>query len=138
MSTANYTLIQQLLDARLETVSNLPVLSKENTRKTDGKALTPWVRSSLIPTIPNYTSLGADGLTEFRGLYQVSCFLPLGYGPDDGNTLADAIVNAFEKGTQLGTSPNTVLIWKAYRTNAQNEDNKFTHIPVRIEWSYWS
>lgn len=138
MSTANYTLIQQLLDTQLETVTTLPELVKENVRKNDGKATVSWCRSSLIPTTPSFTSIGAGGLTEFRGLYQVSCFLPVGYGPDAGNTLADAIVNAFQKGTQLGTSPNTVTIWKSYRLTAQNENDKFTHIPIRIEWSYWS
>jgi hypothetical protein len=134
MSTSNYTLIQQLLDARLETISTLPTLVKENTRKVDSKATETWVRSSLLPTIPDFTSIGSNGLTEYRGLYQVSCFVPVGYGPDDGNTLADLIINTFPKGLRLGQ----LMIWKAYRVNALIEDNKFTHIPIRIEWSYWS
>lgn len=138
MSNSNYTLIQQLLDEQLVTVADLPTLVKENVRKQDEKANTAWCRSTLIPSEPNYTSIGADGLTEWRGLYQISLFYPEGYGVDDVNTMVDTIVDTFPKGLQIGATDPKVMIWKSYRLTAMSENNKFIHVPIRINWSYWS
>jgi hypothetical protein len=132
--TINYTGIQAELDKQLKAITNIPEVSVEGSRKANGN--TPWCRSTLLPVEPTYTSVGVDGLSELRGLYQVDLFYPEGYDYTVYSTIADNVLNSFTKGMQLGTNPK-VLIWNSYKYTTRNTSNKFNQIPIIIKWSSW-
>lgn len=132
--TINYTGIQTELDNRLATVSNIPSVTIEGARKKLDNA--PWIRTTMLPVEPTFTSVGVDGLTELKGLYQIDLFYPEGYDYKTYGTIADAILNSYTKGLVLGSNPK-VIIWRSYKYTSSSSTNKFVQIPIIVKWSSW-
>lgn len=136
----SYRIIQNLLDTQLETVANLPPLTKEN----ESSALTSdasessrvgarYTRSTLLPieTVP--LSIGVTGFDTFAGLYQVDIFTPFEDGVNGPNFICDAIIAAFPAATQLIGSGITLRIMSYWRETAQQSTNYYM-LPVVIRW----
>ena len=127
-----FTEVQQLLDEQLLTVVGLPTLQTENTRF---KVVTnvPWARSTLLPAETNIVTLGVTGYDELNGLYQVDLFYPSDSGFTAANTMADTVMGAFTKGTQLTGTGINVEIDKSWRESGRTFDT-FYNIPVLVSW----
>lgn len=126
----NVTEIQTLLDARLETVNDLPALQKENTLYTPTTG-TPFTRSTLIPTEPSAMS---THINELRGIHRVDLFYPLDRGIDAVGAMADEIVSAFPRGLELSGTSVTLQVLMAWREAARRSD-KFLQVPINVRWS---
>lgn len=128
-----YADLQSALDARLETVVGLPTLQAENTLyNTKGKALTPYVRSTLLPSEAIPATLGSTGKNEYSGLYQIDLFYPLDGGKAAVNAIADLVVAAFAR-TSLSAGSKQVEVRAAW-CEAGSADEQFYKVPVVARW----
>ena len=130
---SNIVAIQSLLDAKLTTVAGLPPLYLENIRFRDnGDA---WCRATLLPAETGIATLGVDGLNEERGIYQIDLFYPEGYGATPANTIADAVINTFKRGTTLTDGNISVQVWLSWRLPAQDYTQTFYQLPILVRYS---
>jgi hypothetical protein len=106
----SYVQIQAALDARLQSASGLStaVFIAENTPAAASTGPTSsaklYVRSTLLPNPSDVSTLGADGYVKVNGLYAIDVMGPLDKGYTNTKALADNIVNAFVRGTNLSLS----------------------------------
>ena len=122
--------VRTLLDTQLATVTNLPAHQAENTRF-EKKTGTPWVRSTLIPTETVSRTTASDELT---GLYQVDVFYPQGKGAATAGAMAQAIKDAFARGSSFGEGEFRLHVMKSWREASQDFE-QFYQIPVLVRWS---
>jgi hypothetical protein len=125
--------VQTLLNAHLEDLTGLPPTQLENTQNlaVTGEAFT---RATLIPARSSVLSIGVDGRTELRGLYQVDLFVPLNSGTADVNALADLVVQHFPKGARLTDGSTTVHCALSWREVGRRVE-AFYQVPVLVQWS---
>lgn len=131
-----FAIIQSLLDAHLQTLSNLPKLQLENT-KNIGETGKPFSRAVLLPATPEFVApirLSMPGEIVYTGLYQVDLFYPLDKGSLTANQMADAVMAHFSRGLLLFTDGVSVEIGIA-RREAAFRSEPFYHLPVSVPWS---
>lgn len=77
----------------IESIPGLPVLFKENTQNKPVDPLTPWMRSTILPSEPTQVSIGYERQMRYIGIIQVDYMVP----PNTGSTAnnIDVIVNWF-------------------------------------------
>jgi len=126
----SYSIIQDLLDTQLATVTSLPTLNKENTRN-EPKTNVPYSRSTLLPIETTALSTHTD---EFQGLYQVDLFYPQSKGYTDAAEKADLVIEAFKRGLELGDDELRVHVRMSWREVAQ-PFQQFYNVPVMVRWS---
>lgn len=140
----SYQRVQNILDARLATVDDIPIIVQENefADKTSSLMVSantkPYVRTTLIPSEVEHFTLGATGSDRLNGLYQASIFYTQGDEVDFGNIIADRIVEKF-RGRGVSTSlitdgTITVRIWRSWRDIGIQSTTKYM-LPVTIRWT---
>jgi hypothetical protein len=60
-----------------------------------------YLKPYMIPGKPFAKHLGAEGLSEQRGIYYINIISPLNVGDGDAQELADAICQHFPRGLEL-------------------------------------
>jgi hypothetical protein len=106
----SYVQIQVALDGQLQTASGVSsaLFIAENTPVAAStgptSSLKLYVRSTLLPNPSDVSTLGADGYIKMNGLYAIDVMGPLDKGYTSTKTLADNIVNAFVRGTNIELS----------------------------------
>lgn len=124
-----YTTVQTALDARLLTVVGLPQHQAENTLlDTRGKARTPFVRSTLIPSEAVPATVGVTGKNEYSGLYQVDLLYPMDAGKAAVNAMADLVVTAFARQTL-----STIEVRSAW-CEVGRQEGQYYIVPVIVRW----
>jgi len=126
----SYSIIQDLLDEQLATVTGLPTLSRENTRN-EPKTNVPYSRSTLLPIETTARTTHTD---EFQGLYQVDLFYPQSKGYKDAAEKADSVIAAFQRGLELVEGDVRVHVRMSWREVAQ-PFQQFYNVPVMVRWS---
>jgi len=126
----SYSIIQELLDTQLATVTNLPTLNIENTR-VEPKTNVPYSRSTLLPI---ETAARTTHTDEFQGLYQVDLFYPQSKGYTKAAETADLVIAAFQRGLELVEGDVRVHVRMAWREVAL-PFQQFYNIPVMVRWS---
>jgi hypothetical protein len=126
----SYSIIQELLDEQLATVTTLPTLSKENVRY-EPKTNVPYSRTTLLPTEATALSTHTD---ECQGLYQVDLFYPQSKGYTDAAETADSVIAAFQRGLELVEGGVRVHVRMAWRETAL-PFQQFYNVPVIVRWS---
>jgi len=130
---SSFAEVQQLLEQKLATLVTAAEVHWENapfTPPTDGS---PWYRVTFMPGTPFRGTLGENGFSELRGIFQVSVFYPAGGGSGTARAKADAIVSLFKSGTSLVGSSLSLLVEMSWREAALNEPDWY-HVPVRVRW----
>lgn len=130
----NFTIIQNLLDEKLLTLTDAPDdIVLENSRVSVGVNKT-WIRSTLLPNETENITLGLNGYQRLSGLYQIDIWTPADKGINTGSTLADAIVSLFSKGTVLSnTDGDKINIIKSWREKGPKEPGVY-NTPVIVKW----
>lgn len=90
-----------------------------------------WLEVRFFPNETQTYAIDDAGLTVARGFIQVAACTRTGEGPMAGLNLADAIVNAFPKGSTIG---GVVLEVKPWQSAVIQEDHKASY-PVTIPYS---
>lgn len=123
--------IRTLLDTQLATVASLPYHQAENTRY-EPKTAVPWVRSTMSPAETVRRTTFSD---ELNGLYLVDVFYPQGKGTTTAAEMAQAIKEAFPRGSRLGEAVDVPLYVMGSWIEASRDLNSHYQIPLIIKWS---
>ena len=78
--------------------------------------------------------LGASGLDQHTGIYQVDVFAPAGEGRNAAEVKADAVADNFKRGTNLTYYGVTVRLGNTSRNTGITVDDRFV-ISVSINYS---
>ena len=95
-------MFEQIINAINNALTSIPGLPTLFTENNAGKPqlLTPWMRSTIIPSEPTQVTIGLDRTLRFTGLVQVDYFIPSNQGSTTANV--DVIINWFnDKDTRL-------------------------------------
>lgn len=131
--------IRAALEAQLATVTGIPDATRrlgENTLgdlKPDGQA---WVTSRMAYGIERVLTMPADGGIKRRdGTWRLLLRFPLGTGVDAGDTLSQAVADAFPRGLSLVSGSTTVHCDGARRySGGRDIDEGWYIVPVDITW----
>lgn len=128
MSSDNWD-IRSALRGQFETTTGLPAAAQ---RAWENQVFTPtlgtaWVREKFMPSSGRLTGTGTRTI---MGTVQWSAFWPTGKSVKDADTLADAIVAAFNPPLSLA---GLVHVYRSERLAALDEPNWY-HIPVLVYW----
>lgn len=134
----SYITIYEAIVNRLQTITNLPTLQKENNRVKLGNGKTAWSRATILPARTKIETLGVNGYNEVNGLVQIDLFYPSDASYTDSFTMIDLILDKFVIGTQL----SNVIIQNSYPLSAQTVSTS-SNVPnfymssVMIEYSLY-
>jgi len=129
----SYRLIQNILDTQLATVSDLPVLIKQNESGALEARYDRYVRSTLLPAETVDLTMGLSGFDQMQGLFQIDVFMPADDGIDGSNYMADQIIAAFPSSNTLTSGSVSVRILKVWLEPSQQSTN-YLMTPVMIRW----
>lgn len=140
----SYKLIHTSLDTQLQTVTGLPTLQIENTRKGNDKRTKEWTRSTLLPTKTSIETLGPLGYNKLKGLYQIDIFYPEDASYGDTFDMAELVLAKFIIGDNL----NGINILNSYMIASQGVPGSISitgnvNVPgyykaiVMVEWEYF-
>jgi hypothetical protein len=144
--SAPETKIKNAFEARLKTFPTLPVhphglavnifftesVAWEDMGFTPDPA-TPYLKPFLVPGEPFQAEQGEAGYNWHTGIYQISVYAPSGKGPAVIDTLKDALVAYFKRGTTMVHDDVSVQVTKAWPAGAM-PDGGWTHIPITIRY----
>ena len=96
-----------------------------------------FYRVQSFPTEANQVELGDAGRNRFRGLWQVSVYVPEGQGLRKGLATAQEAADHFKRGTVLeGASGIIVRILKPPVIGPSITEPPYVQIPVTIEYQF--
>jgi hypothetical protein len=99
------------------------------------KAFTPgtvrWYQVWKMPSSTQRVSIGANGLNQYEGLYQISVFDPINKTARVTENEADRICEAFKVGTELTYGTTKLIITAVEQAPAISEATWF-HIPISV------
>ena len=135
---SSFDLVQTALEARLLTLTGLPKIGTAVQVAWENVPFSPtpgstWLRANFLPGEPARGAIGTGGLSEARGLFQVSVFTAGEAGSGAARRLADVIVSHFKSGTALSSGGLNIMVTRAWR-DAGREEPDWYHIPVKVSW----
>lgn len=77
----------------IQSIPNVPVLFIENKQNKPADPLTPWMRTTLLPSEPTQVTIGYGRQLRYIGIVQLDYMVPLDTGSDIDQV--DDIVNWF-------------------------------------------
>lgn len=95
---------------------------------------TPYVEPSFLPGQNESIALGTDSPVRERGIYQISIFTPSGESIKEAGDIAEQILSAFQRATNLTYGSQLVRITKSYRGPGGQTDDGWYMTPVTVEW----
>ena len=99
---------------------------------------TSWLRVRVYPLSRRPLDVTADGLQRYDGTLLIQVHTPFGYGAGAGETLADAVVAAYEAGSVFTSNGTNVQIEYAEVNNSPQSDPPWVITPVLIKWKSFS
>lgn len=124
--------VRRALEKALAAVASIPAIAYDNVNYTPTRG-TPFVRASLGPASCRQSTMGANGLRRYEGVFFIDLFYPLGTGSKDAETMAEAITEVFKSGTKLVEGSQSVDIDYCEPSKSMNEDAWF-HLPLAVSW----
>lgn len=131
----NYSNIINGFNNALRSIPNVPALFTENQQGKPSDVLTPWMRSTMIPSEPIPVTIGYYRQFRFTSVFQIDYFSPLDGGSDI--EVIDTIINWFNSAdnrfrTEDGTE---FIVTAAWRQTAEPMTAWYrTPIMVRVQW----
>ncbi len=100
---------QVALDKRLNTLTGLPPVARENSeyRPIEG---TLYIRPTNLPAGSFPVGIANTDSIRTVGIYQIDVFAPLGGGAGPALVVADAIAEHFSRGLRLVNGDSTVVL----------------------------
>lgn len=130
----HYDKVRAALSARLVAMTGVPsTIIYENSEGTTPSVGTAWLRTTLMPADAVRASMGSNGYSDTRGIWQVDVFVPPNQGPGYGDRLAGAIAAEFKTGTQMNAGGVYLTVFSSVRKPATSEEAWY-HVPVQITW----
>tara|TARA_R110001632_G_scaffold129769_1_gene243840 strand:- start:312 stop:719 length:408 start_codon:yes stop_codon:yes gene_type:complete len=129
-----FTDISAALDSRTNSLS-LPT-AWENLEFTPTTGVL-FLRPTLMPAYTEQAGLGANGLDEHGGIYQIDIIAPSANGKGTATIKADVIADHFKRGTLLSYNGVNVRITKSSR-GLGKRDEAFFVIPIFITYQVFT
>jgi hypothetical protein len=128
--------IRYALLERLINMADVPTVVTENVPFTPSQGQI-YIKESYLPA--ETTTVGTSGTSsdEYRGIYQVSIYLPMDIGSDAGYKLASDIRARFSKGLHLTRLGQIVQVQQVSIAAAVPMESRWM-IPVSINWRAFS
>ena len=129
-----YADVQTILEARFDTLTTLPAVQTENTRRKTSTS-TSFSRTMVVPGETEIMTIGPTGQSRLNGLFIIDLFYPKDAGTTDALTDIDILIRSFETGLFLQDgSLRTVEIYNSYPSGALPTIDNFYHRQVFVEW----
>ncbi len=90
-----------------------------------------WLQPMVFPNEPGDIAWDNDACVDTRGFFQILIYFRSGQGVIDPSELADALINFFPKGSDLGTVRVRKRPWQS---PVITEDSSKLYIPVTIPY----
>ena len=116
--------ISSALDSQLDTLAGQSPIAWENTVFTPIKN-TLYLRPTILPALTTQAALGANGIDEYIGIYQIDVFAPSGKGRGEAETKADAVADHFKRGTDLSKNGKTIRLGNVSRNSGIRSEDRF-------------
>jgi hypothetical protein len=126
-----YTEIRATMETHLSAVTGIPEVAYENVDffPTTG---TPFVSVQLFASSRRPAVRGLNPQQRYEGIFRMDVHYPAGTGPNDAETMADTILEAFEATTDLALSGGG-FVSIDYAERAQGtSDTPWYVIPISI------
>lgn len=129
--------IQSLFDTKFDTLTTLPAVQRENTRRKTSTS-TSFSRTQVVPTETEIMTIGPQGQSRLNGLYIIDLFYPKDVGVTDALNDIDILLRTFETGLFLQDgSLKTVEVYNSYPSGALATIDNFYHRQFFVEfWAY--
>lgn len=126
-------------NALTNSITGLPKLYTDNTTNSKPDLLTPWMRTTILPSEPSQISTGYYRQIQNTGLIQLDYFYPSGQGPVDIDNNIDKIIDWFNDKDNRNLTQNGVkiLIEWAWRTN-DTQGTKWMNARIYIRYLTFS
>lgn len=123
------------MSRRLSTIPGLPVIvSWESGRPVEPVSGQVFIQEFMLPAETTAFSLRDNEPNEYTGIYQVSVFIPLGYGAAAALEEAGKIQDHFARGTELTENTTRVRIDRPASVSRAVENGAWWMYPVRIRY----
>lgn len=131
-----YEEIRATFEVNLSAVVGIPTIAWENTsfKPTTNQS---YVSVRMVPTRREPAHKGLNPQMYYQGYFLVTCCVPEGKGPSDGDDLADLIIDAFEATTDITHLDTQIRIRYAERDLGTQEGSHYC-IPVRIGFYHYA
>jgi len=93
-----------------------------------------FIQEFILPAETAPVSLGDNDPNEYLGIYQVSVFVPDGYGAPAAMEEAGKIKSQFSRGTELTESTSRVRIDRMPSIGPAEDNGAWWMYPVRIRY----
>lgn len=125
--------IQAAFDNRLNTLPGGYDIAWPNI-PFEPQAGSTYIRPSFLPADTTQVGLGADGLDDTTGIYQIDVVYPAGTGR---SSIPDAVADHFSRGTVLSYNGTNVRIRSVSIAQALR-DGAFYFVPVSIAFQTYT
>jgi len=138
-----FTTIQQILNTRLSTLSNLPAWERENL-DIDPDETEIFIKSSLLPAQTEYPNLGNSGFEVESGTFAVLIKAVRQTSWGIYSNLVDDILEHFPRNLTIVSDPDsgedaiTIRITKSYVLSGYFDSNGRYAIPVHIRYETYN
>ena len=128
---AEFIDMETALISRLNTITGNPDIAWPNIEfRPSGEYLRPaFLPSDTIPA-----ALGASGLDETNGVYQVDCFTERGAGR---STLVDTVADHFKRGTVI-TYGSVNMRVRSVSIGASRDEGAYYVTPITVNWQTYT
>lgn len=121
------------LDGRMNTLSGGSAIAWQNTVFKPTKTAL-YLKPTNLPVSAIQTGLGASGIDQHTGIYQVDVYAIAGKGRNAAEVKADAVADHFKRGTDLTYNGITVRLGDTSRNTGIIVDDRFV-ISVSINYT---
>ena len=121
------------LDGRMNTLSGGSAIAWQNTVFKPTKTAL-YLKPTNLPVPASQTGLGASGIDQHTGIYQVDVYAIAGKGRNAAEVKADAVADHFKRGTDLTYNGITVRLGDTSRNTGIIVDDRFV-ISVSINYT---
>lgn len=130
--TNTYNDIESTLKAAVTTVV---AVNQSDNQHYNPQLLTPWVRTTLLPSESQNLTRGTSPTVRISGLYQIDVVTPAGSGYI--NTTVNQLLDYFYNNRMLPTqNSNNVRVINTWRS-VSTQDADWYITPVTLRWEYF-
>lgn len=130
--TNTYNDIESTLKNAVKTVTTINQSDNEHYKP---QLLTPWVRTTFLPSETQNLTRGPNPMVRISGIYQIDVVTPAGTGYI--NTTVNQLLDYLYSNRMLSTpNNNTVRLINTWRSVSTQDDDWYI-TPVTVRWEYF-
>lgn len=128
----SHTKISAALSSHLQTLPSSPPVAWENAGYTPVEG-TSYIAEHYLPANQASVGVANSDSIDYPGVYQIDVRVPANKYKAQGNTLADALLSHFKRGTVMTYDGQSVVVESVSR-NQGMRDGAWWMIAVSVNW----